>query len=173
MHVQLSQELLWYIFSVNAEMEPLERESHNIPAINTLRHTSQVCSAWRDLALDAQSLWGRVIDFNCLRHEEWRDEVMRRTGTSPLFVQCGREHWGLPGCPDFEDNVISILSENWTRLRSLKMKFLRSQATDYENDRAIWSLLERPATALEVFELSLCFPAHQRSEEHTSELQSP
>lgn len=37
-----------------------------------------------------------------------------------------------------------------------KDKFWRPQATDYENDRATWCLLKRPATALEVFELSLC-----------------
>jgi hypothetical protein len=142
-------------------MQPLEPEALDIPAINTLRHTSQVCSAWRDLVLDTKSLWGRVIDFNCLRNEEWREEVMRRTGTSPLFVRCDREHWGLPGSLDFEDKVISILTENWTRVRSLKIKFWRPQATDYVNDRAIWCLLERPATALEVFELSLCTPARE------------
>jgi len=70
MHVQLSRDLLWYIFSVNAEMQPLEPESRDIPAINTLRHTSQVCSTWRDIVLDTKSLWGRVIDFNCLRNKE-------------------------------------------------------------------------------------------------------
>ncbi|KDR77727.1 hypothetical protein GALMADRAFT_411780 [Galerina marginata CBS 339.88] len=93
MRVQLNRDLLWQIFSLNAEIGPLEPEPHDIPAIHTLRHTSQVCSAWRDLALDCRSLWARVIDFNCLRHEEWRDEVLRRTATSPLSVRCGREHW--------------------------------------------------------------------------------
>ncbi|KDR77725.1 hypothetical protein GALMADRAFT_245841 [Galerina marginata CBS 339.88] len=160
MCVQLNRDLLWQIFSVNAEMGPLEREPHYIPAIHTLRRTSQVCSTWRDLALDAQSLWGRVIDFNCLHHEEWRDEVLRRTGTSLLFVRCGREHWKKPGSLDFENNIISILSEIWARLRSLQVKFWRPQAAYYANDSAIWRLLERPAYALEVFELVLCFPAH-------------
>jgi len=86
---------------------------------------------------------------------------MRRTGTSPLFVRCDREHWGWLDRLDFEDKVISILTENWTRVRSLKIKFGRLQATDYENDRAIWCLLERPATTLEVFELMLCCPARE------------
>jgi len=77
---------------------------------------------------------------------------MRRTG---LFVRCGREHRGLPGSPYFEDEVISILMEIWTRVQPLKIKFGRSQGTDYENDHAIWCSLEHPTTALEVFELSL------------------
>ncbi|KAF8910202.1 hypothetical protein CPB84DRAFT_1764891, partial [Gymnopilus junonius] len=50
------------------------------------RRTSQVCNMWRTVMLDSPSLWANIID---LRQSQghWREEVIRRTGTSPLSIR--------------------------------------------------------------------------------------
>ncbi|KDR73290.1 hypothetical protein GALMADRAFT_158383 [Galerina marginata CBS 339.88] len=140
---KLDRDVIWNVFLINADMECIAE--HKVPAVHTLRHTSQVCSAWRDLTLSSPSLWARVINFDFLRGEGWRKEVLNRTGRSPLSVR---------GDTD-QEVIIPLLAENWSRIRYLNLAFLRSAPEKFRQDTDLWHLLARPATVLESFQLSL------------------
>ncbi|KDR73300.1 hypothetical protein GALMADRAFT_251907 [Galerina marginata CBS 339.88] len=140
---KLDSDIAWNVFSINADME-CETED-DFPAIHTLRHTSQVCSSWRDLIVSSPSLWARVINGDSLRAERWRKEVLNRTGCCSLSVR---------GETD-QEGVISLLVENWPRIRHLTLNFVRSTPKKFKQDMDLWTLLVRPANVLESFQLSL------------------
>ncbi|KDR82454.1 hypothetical protein GALMADRAFT_237781 [Galerina marginata CBS 339.88] len=146
----LGGDLLWHIFSMNADME--DKSEDKTPALSTLRHNSQVCLAWRNLIVNSPSLWGRIINFDWLHQEDWRKEVICRTGSSDLFIRGGITHkLSLIG-----DSVISILADNWPRVRSLELDFddeHNSEIVEYGSD--LWRLLKRSPDALESFKLTL------------------
>ncbi|KDR67434.1 hypothetical protein GALMADRAFT_258381 [Galerina marginata CBS 339.88] len=118
---KLDNDILWYIFYLNADMESWNTEKF-IPALLTLRYTSQVCRDWRSFVVESSSFWARVVNFNVLsqKREEWRKEVIRRTGTAPLHIMSHGNHTALWGIDDF---FRDFLEENWNRLYSLDVFF--------------------------------------------------
>ncbi|KDR72293.1 hypothetical protein GALMADRAFT_143145 [Galerina marginata CBS 339.88] len=147
-------------------------EREVVPALNTLRHSAQVCSTWRNLILDSPSLWGRVIDLDCLHQDDWRREVLHRTGSSDLFIR----YKGLCKLPS--TTVISILAENWERVRSLDLDFHKNdpKATDasaFYNNSGLWNILKRPSNILESFRLFLQAREPQLSTQHSKTILSP
>ncbi|KDR84518.1 hypothetical protein GALMADRAFT_716487 [Galerina marginata CBS 339.88] len=143
---ELDSDILWYIFSLNADMELESEESH--PALHTLRKTSQVCRLWREIALGSSPLWGRVVNMAALtRKGDWRDEVIRRTGSSWLCIKAtGHTLYHT------EHFVKSLLAEHWGRLRSLELHF--NQYCTSVDDETWRFILRRPAAILETFKFT-------------------
>ncbi len=97
----LNDDVLLHIFTFNADMfcadysyyfqrmEEWNPYSCHTP-LRTARKTSQVCQKWRNLMLDTPSLWAKLINMHELYYlagNEWWDEVIRRTGEAPLWIQ--------------------------------------------------------------------------------------
>ncbi|KAF8884059.1 hypothetical protein CPB84DRAFT_1750497 [Gymnopilus junonius] len=65
----------------------LKSENYN-PAVDTLRHISQVSSSWRNLALNSSPLWGCVLNLTRLEgSKKWLDEVVKRSKKSWLYIK--------------------------------------------------------------------------------------
>ncbi|KDR72284.1 hypothetical protein GALMADRAFT_143137 [Galerina marginata CBS 339.88] len=144
---KLDDDVLMYVFSLNADME-LETEER-VPALLTLRHTSQVCTDWRTLATGSPTLWARLLDLRLLLKASgaWRDDVLRRTGTALLRVKgYQREHtWRA------EPWHSRMVNENWDRLQSLDLSF--TSMSQGEGERWL-SIFQRPVSTLEIFRVS-------------------
>ncbi|CAA7269507.1 unnamed protein product [Cyclocybe aegerita] len=91
---RLTHELLLTIFMTIANMYDdqfiLPMEDTRFRALTIVRRAAQVCSRWRKLLLENGGIWGRVIDVNLLldlKTEHWRNEVLQRTRTAPLFIR--------------------------------------------------------------------------------------
>ncbi|KAF8963006.1 hypothetical protein BDZ97DRAFT_2076110 [Flammula alnicola] len=155
----LSQDLLWKIFLMNANMEEDYKESHfvevkerhppELSALTTTVQTSHVCRYWRELILGWPSVWCRVIDFDALLHRKdwWKNEVMLRTQQSPLSVR-GTVNLRQPIPRSF---FISLLNDNWARIRTFDVMVQFS----YEDNPSMWQVFSRPAPQLESFKLTL------------------
>ncbi|KDR84539.1 hypothetical protein GALMADRAFT_151397 [Galerina marginata CBS 339.88] len=147
--VNLDNDTLWYIFSLNANMElHFKQPEDMVPALLTLRYASQVCSNWRELAIGSPSLWSRVLDVNLLSQEgaDWRNEVIRRTGTALLHVRASN---GISSWPLAFYSLEWLLKAQWSRIRSL---VLALEDLNYYTNKKIWiRLFERPAPSLEIF----------------------
>ena len=154
--LKLHDDLLWSIFDWNADMT--EDKPRAFPyfshrqALTTTLQSSRVCQRWRRILLYASSLWGKLLDLDTLSlgNDEWRDEILRRTGISLLSVRSSlqplreSEH-----CREF---FYSLFEKNWDRIRMLHI----SQVTGYDRytsiDEARWSrILSFPAKKLESF----------------------
>ncbi|KDR84543.1 hypothetical protein GALMADRAFT_133817 [Galerina marginata CBS 339.88] len=148
-NVNLGNDILWYIFSLNANMDlHFEQPEDTVPALLTLRYTSQVCSSWRELAIGSPSLWSRIIDVNLLSQTgaKWRNEVIRRTGTALLDVKASN---CISSWPLAFDSLEWLLKAHWSRIRSL---VLGLDDLDFYTDEERWiRLFERPAPSLEIF----------------------
>ncbi|KAF8884061.1 hypothetical protein CPB84DRAFT_1789546 [Gymnopilus junonius] len=129
----LNSDILWRIFLLNTYMTT--KFDEDIPALDTLRYTSQVCTAWRELTLQSPSLWGRVINIVLLWHcDEWRDEVIRRTRSSPLYLKVPRTD------PAVTYVAVSLANENWSRVYSLDILSFHPK-----EEKAWTDLLRRPS----------------------------
>ncbi|KDR78579.1 hypothetical protein GALMADRAFT_244019 [Galerina marginata CBS 339.88] len=140
---KLHRDILWHIFMKNADMS-ITSSSHDLihlsaafSALTTARRSSQVCRHWRDVILSSSSVWSRCIDLHDLRqeHPHWRDEVLLRTGQSPLHVK------GIIATSDETMFLLSLLDSNWERIRELEIDILDYSAV---ND-VRWSVFLRPA----------------------------
>ena len=54
----------------------------------TARFTSQVCRLWRYIMLSLPGIWADSLNFKYLeqKNDNWRKEVLKRTGTAPLSI---------------------------------------------------------------------------------------
>ncbi|KDR84535.1 hypothetical protein GALMADRAFT_133808 [Galerina marginata CBS 339.88] len=148
--IRLGQDILWYIFVLNANME--HESEDTLPAITTLLRSSQVCSTWRNFINACPSLWARVVNFDWLQNEDWRNEVIRRTGRSDLFIRGG----GKPRLKGIEDAIILIVVQNWPRMRSLDLDFEQADPKSFLiHDSDVWRTLRRPSKILESFQWTL------------------
>ncbi|KDR84555.1 hypothetical protein GALMADRAFT_237461 [Galerina marginata CBS 339.88] len=147
--VNLDNDTLWYIFSLSANMElHFEQPEDTVPALLTLRYISQICSSWRELAIESPSLWSRVLDVNLLSQEgaDWRNEVIRRTGTALLDVKAQNYD---PSLPLALNSLEWLLNAHWSRIRSL---VLALDNLNFSPDEEPWfRLFGRPAPSLEIF----------------------
>ncbi|KJA24818.1 hypothetical protein HYPSUDRAFT_38489 [Hypholoma sublateritium FD-334 SS-4] len=134
----LNEDILLYIFTLNADM------FSDTDALLTTCVTSQVCQSWRDLMLATPSLWARLIDMYYISKSlgnEWRDELIRRSGTAPLYIRAQEI--------DRSGNVLRILRENWHRTQRLVVHDLTSSV---DLTRLVFAL---PAPYLETFAVTL------------------
>ncbi|KAJ3503811.1 hypothetical protein NLJ89_g8264 [Agrocybe chaxingu] len=131
----LNDDLLSHIFLFNANMDgdPSEYEGQikDTPcALTDTRNASHVCRLWRQMILASTSLWGRLINIGylILLKEEWKWEILRRTGASLLHVkgiQTGHS-------PDFFLLISHILNNHWEPRPSEVLKTFRVSLGDLE-----------------------------------------
>jgi len=116
-----SRRFLWSIFSWIANMKQ-PRTSTFFPEPRALTSTcqcSQVCQNWRRILLHASSLWGNVLDLDALSlgNDNWRNEILRRTGISLLSVRGIQQPLGRS--KSSREFFYSLLEKNWDRIRLL------------------------------------------------------
>ncbi|KAF9534051.1 hypothetical protein CPB83DRAFT_831835 [Crepidotus variabilis] len=76
--------IFWFLSPDGELTHPLHKASTTGPT-DDLRHASQVCHAWRKLALDSSSLWGARLD--CNRESVlWLLELIRRSKGRPVNI---------------------------------------------------------------------------------------
>ena len=91
---RLDADVLWIIFSLNTLSDynfTSGDDDYDITtdrALITARFTSQVCRLWRSVMLSSPEIWGNSLNFKYLeqRNDNWRNEVLGRTGTAPLSI---------------------------------------------------------------------------------------
>ena len=146
----INEDVLLYIFAVNADMFA------DTKALYTTRITSQVCREWRDMMLNAPSLWARLIDMDAVHQSStprWWNELMKRSGTALLWIRV-HDFLGEPTPTDpskFTKSVFAdILHENWDRIEKLVMNLIISDAPELPS----WETFSRPAPVLETFDVT-------------------
>ncbi|KDR65850.1 hypothetical protein GALMADRAFT_148340 [Galerina marginata CBS 339.88] len=141
-------DLLWVIFMMNTELEgqyngfETRYGPETIHPLITARWTSQVCSKWRSIAVESQTLWSSILELGLLaqRANNWRNEVIRRTGRAGL---------SLTGWVDWNNSIsVSFFNflvlEHWDRIQKLDVEFRNCETLpDY-----LESALSRPAPNL-------------------------
>ncbi|KDR81318.1 hypothetical protein GALMADRAFT_136327 [Galerina marginata CBS 339.88] len=145
--ISLHDDILWQIFLLNADMVDESEDKDAVAAIDTLRYSSQVCSKWRQIILSFSSLWGQVINFSRLEDDDWREEVLRRTGRSLLSV-----FWGPPSQASLcEVSVTEILKHHWDRIRWLELDVTNHDFGSDYSIKQFWKVFQRPSKVLETF----------------------
>ncbi|KDR70486.1 hypothetical protein GALMADRAFT_254903 [Galerina marginata CBS 339.88] len=150
-------DILSLIFDINTEVPSIK------DALKFTRISSQVCRAWRRTALDSTSIWGKLIDLDVLNKvaDEWRAEVIKRSGDSPLWIKAtapmyDNEPRGKAGrirqfgehASRLPEVLFSLLEADWSRIEKLVV-----WADIAEIDARRWSAIYRPASRLRVFNL--------------------
>ena len=143
----LNHDILMRIIKMNANMF-LDDD-----ALKTTVISSQVCRLWREFMLSTPSLWAKLIDLNMLQYgttDEWRDELMDRTGTALLWIAAR----GL-AIPDDSTGIISflsdILSNDWNRVQKISLDCIDGSYMHPGLPR--WNPLYLPAPNLQTFDL--------------------
>ena len=154
----LHRDILWNIFMLNADMDAPTNPDLQYSSVGgtrqfvfspltVLRCSSQVCRSWREIILEAPSLWSRVIDLDILRISplKWREEVMERTGDAPLHVK-GRVY------ESGDQNLfVWIISTFGARIRYLDV-FGVPDSLSLASAR---SFIQHPVPCLESFKLQI------------------
>ena len=158
---KLHRDLLWQIFATNTvDLPKMGQESYSpSPSpLTTTRHTSQVCTSWRQLIIDSPSLWGNIIDLQALRQKSdaWRNEVLLRTGNSDLSIFGILVGGYIQRAKEFLE---MLLKNHWTRIKWVHITIDSFGAVKEWPDSA-WSALGRPAPNLRFF--SICFEQDAR-----------
>ncbi|KAF8874700.1 hypothetical protein CPB84DRAFT_1966904 [Gymnopilus junonius] len=161
--VNLDADVLLLIFEMNTNIFTDRR------ALTTTRLSSQVCRTWRSTILDSTVLWGRLIDMDSLDRggEEWRHEVLRRSGHSPLFVKGAKSlQWpeyhilcshckvslcSRRGVSPSQRFFLSLVQNNWSRIERLSVS-IGSHIADMFEPWPWQIMCSRPAPRLRVFE---------------------
>lgn len=152
---KLNDDLILLIFMTNVRIEStvplyvyvdfMERP------LTTARLSSQVCRSWRHLLLDSPSIWGRLIHLDSLdlKSNHWRQEVLRRTRSSPLWVS-----GNVTGSCEYPTPLrlyfYSLLYDpsRWERIEKLNIIVHGSDISD-----SAWTTFFLPAPNLQIFEV--------------------
>ncbi|KAF9475193.1 hypothetical protein BDN70DRAFT_884007 [Pholiota conissans] len=148
---RLHLDLLWNIFSLNSTDTSWYSHSERSP-LTTTRKCSQVCVLWRQIIVDSPSIWGNCMDLDLLGQErsDWRDEVLRRTGSAPLCVQA-RYAKAVRSNTDIHKFLVDLIDAHWERIQVFD---IHVQSRKTLNDARVWSAFSRPAPNLRMFSLS-------------------
>ncbi|KAJ3501982.1 hypothetical protein NLJ89_g9093 [Agrocybe chaxingu] len=161
---RLTRELLLIIFTMIANMYDdwfiLPIGDTRFRALTVVRRTTQVCSLWRKLILDNSRIWGRIIDVNLLlgpKTEYWRNEVLQRTRTAPLFIR------GIVSSPYGEEEKKKFdkdVQKFFTKLFNFT-NWERTEVLDLAVDNTAWfsektlEYIQRPHRRLRIFRLNI------------------
>ncbi|KAF9560053.1 hypothetical protein CPC08DRAFT_495725 [Agrocybe pediades] len=118
----LNADILWLIFWQSATDEQTERSARLCVA----RACSQVSHLWRTILVDSPLIWSRLLVISQEFHPEWINEVLRRSGSLPLWVDILLSYYEqterLKRLLFITFNV--VLRDNWKRLHTLDMSLL-------------------------------------------------
>src|SRR3954469_6801165 len=85
---RLSEEIFHHIFSMNTISDQVFLTGKmtvegplSFNALDTARHTSQVCRRWREWMLSSATIWGESLMLESLdqKSDNWREVVFART----------------------------------------------------------------------------------------------
>lgn len=152
----LHVDILWEIFILNANLDDISTvhvlyepgqgsPRYRYSPLTITRRTSQVCQLWRNLILNSSSIWGRLIhlDFLDQASEDWRMEVLRRSGNAPLTIKGDVMGYII------EDFFFLLLEVEWTRIKWLDVRM----NNDYEFEDNVWDPIHCANPTLEYFNL--------------------
>lgn len=165
---KLHDDILWSIFHLNShpfeydsqgigpeEISSLLEEPSSEPPLVNNRRASQVCRQWRRVIIHSPSIWasGSELEYLDQRRNEWRNEVLKRTGNAPLTVigQVGKDPVWL-----FDINrhaipfTLTLLDGHWDRIRTLII-----HSYDAAVDEQLQIASRRPAPNLEKLIIAL------------------
>jgi len=164
--LKLHDDLLWSIFDWNANMtEDKPATIFFFPktrALTTTHQSSQVCQRWRRILLYASSLWGNSLDLDTLSlgNDQWRDEILRRTGISLLSVRSSLQPLAITRSKSSREFFYSLFEKNWDRIRILHISKNLLYELNTEIDETRWSrILSFPAKNSEVISIFVVPPS--------------
>ncbi|KAF9475873.1 hypothetical protein BDN70DRAFT_897805 [Pholiota conissans] len=143
---KLGCDILWSIFSINSFS--YGEHSNDRSPLWTTRKCSQVCSLWREIILRSSSIWGNCIDIDHLTQDqdEWRDEVLRRTGNALMAVYS--DHVYVDEDTKEAGFLVNLIENHWERIKILRIAL---SSADVINTHGVWAALGRPAPHLQAF----------------------
>ncbi|PPQ86202.1 hypothetical protein CVT25_006906 [Psilocybe cyanescens] len=152
---KINEDLLRLIFQTNVRVEATVPLYVYVDLMNrpltTARLSSQVCRSWRRLLLDSPSIWGRLIHLDSLdqKNNHWREELLRRTQSSPLWVTGNVT--GSTENPTPVRVFFYYLLQNpkcWERIEKLEIIVHGEDTSD-----SVWNTFLTPAPNLRIFEI--------------------
>jgi len=153
MPINLPSEILWHIFMLNASDQREHGTMTMEPLVNT-RNSSQVCHEWRHIIMSSSKMWGRLILFDDSQRKEWIEEVLRRSGSAPLWVYCSvwrEEAITDKRRMDASSFFFEILAKNWERVEVMVYMIVIHDEHECQKFARDWAFLHRPAPLLRVF----------------------
>ncbi|PPQ69048.1 hypothetical protein CVT26_003762 [Gymnopilus dilepis] len=149
---KLNHDILWTVFALIAEDDELSledfpvmlNEPHYIP-LDTIIVASHVCTIWRNILLRSTNIWGKILRVDRLVQmgREWREEIMRRTGTASLHFK-GEIKQNVPD----QKFTINLLRSTWSRVQRVEVcLYPMSRSPQWDQ------VLVLPAPRLESFKI--------------------
>lgn len=111
--------------------------------METTLSSSHVCQHWRNIILSSHSLWGRLVISTPKRKRDCIEEIILRSGSSPLWVEAVLDDT----IPEFT----TILGRHWGRIERLEMNGAAIHLIQEHHISALWEVLHRPAPLLRSF----------------------
>ena len=141
--LDLDHDVLWLIFSINTTFrdETSVSESHR-----TTVRSSHVCRAWRNILLDSSSIWGRLMVINDNIHQDWIEEIFRRSKSSPLCIQGNIPSGRIERLGYFSE----LIKNSWDRIEVFDLTL---GEYDEQECKEIWSSMQQPSPLLKHFRL--------------------
>jgi len=133
--MNLNYDILWTVFTLNA--------SQGSSRLEITLASSQVCQEWRNIILGSSTLWGRLVLLTPSKKQEWLEEILKRSGCSPLWVEA------LLG--DTIEQLTSVADNYWERIELLDISGTAIRLSYHEED--LLKVLSRPAPFLRSFSL--------------------
>ncbi|KAF8880573.1 hypothetical protein CPB84DRAFT_1851806 [Gymnopilus junonius] len=142
----LSTDVLSLIFETHILTNTSQNEG--LP-LSKLMRASQVCHDWREITLNSPLLWGRCISLNhpILLREQWRKEILHRSGKAPLWIQGKMRLERITKC------FFAIIKEEWERVQVLDV--ILDDSSDMWN--GAWAAILLPSPMLQIFKLAMNF----------------
>ncbi|KJA26705.1 hypothetical protein HYPSUDRAFT_213247 [Hypholoma sublateritium FD-334 SS-4] len=147
---RLNEDLLRYIVELNADMFADKN------ALSTTRAASQVCRGWRHFMLSTPMLWSRLIDLDCISrpHQyEWRTELLRRSGTAPLWIRAERalpiQYYDFNHSQIIAEVFLDLIRTHWDRIQKLV-----ARVGCFGLNPSRWAPLLWPAPSLQTFDVA-------------------
>ena len=140
--------------------DTLDMDDETESSLITARHTSQVCTFWRQIMLASPNIWANTMNLRHLQQESdaWRTEVLRRTGTALLSLIGHRLRADTPGTEFF----FSLLKSEAGRIRRISTSSTFSRGGVGGDSR--WNtLFFRPAPYLEIMRFQYRHGQHHRN----------
>ena len=147
---EMPDDILLHIFSLNTNMADDDCEPH-YRALYVTRCTSQVSRRWRILTLGSPMIWANLIDLEIFRTntaKDWREEVLRRSGTSLLSVKVHGDWRAVKN-----ELLLSFLDKYWDRIQTLNIHFSGLKGS-FDGD-AWLNILCRPSPLFRSFDFRI------------------
>ncbi|KDR79596.1 hypothetical protein GALMADRAFT_243693 [Galerina marginata CBS 339.88] len=149
--LRLHRDVFLSIIKLNADM--FSDPSYPTALSNT-RFASQVCRDWRDMILEAPSLWAKLIDLDNFVYfkDHWWHTVLKRSGNASLWIRATSQiHQARKSVRQkIYGFLFSVLDKHWGRVEELivciAVRKLKPQ---------LWRSISiyRPAPRLQVFDV--------------------